>query len=401
MDKLETNVLVLGKSGVGKSTFINYIYGQDIMEQKAGKPVTGYGLHKDTFELESLLVNIYDSWGLEADKADKWQKLISDELKKHNESGKIKDWFHTIYYCFSANSARIEEFEINKIIKPLIRDNNNITFIITHYNEKKNDDKAEAMIKEITTRLNINRKNIIKVSSKESKTLGGVVKQCGREEVLESLKENLWEDIKNRIPLQYKKEVIEKVNDWREVCYNIIESEKLWKSSYIMEDVINAIKIRLKDTFNKINEISKKYIKESCLYYYMIIMNISNPQNSNVSFEEFKSIEDMIDKNRISELIDNKILINMPVLLNIKGLVGNLMFLLTGNLVIGGITLTVSKFMSIYGKKYVLQKLKRSLDDQYLEIHNQIPVLIDNLTEYLNSLDIDEILLLQDCEELA
>lgn len=402
MNKLETNVLVLGKTGVGKSTFINYIYGKNVMKQKAGKPVTEYGLHKDTFELGALSVNIYDSWGLEADKANQWETLISAEIKKHNETGRIKDWFHTIYYCFSANSARVEDFEIDKIIKPLIRANNNITFIITHYNKKKNDDKVEAMIKEITTRLNISREDIIKVSSKESKTLGGFVEKCGREEVLKRLKENLWDDIKKRIPLQYKQDIVEKVKNWREISYNIVNDENSWEFNYIKMDSLKAIEDSLKNTFEEINEMTRKYIEEACCYYSMIVMNICNPYNVDINYEELKFLsEDMINRNKILNLVNSKILVNIPTAINISELLADFAFLFETNLIIGGITFTISKLISMYGKKYVIQKLKEAIDSQYINIHNEIPIIFESLQTYLNSLDIDQILFLEESEVLV
>ena len=43
---LVSNILIAGKTGVGKSAFINYIYGHDVAESRAGSPVTAEGLHE-------------------------------------------------------------------------------------------------------------------------------------------------------------------------------------------------------------------------------------------------------------------------------------------------------------------------------------------------------------------
>ena len=40
---LVSNILIAGKTGVGKSAFINYIYGHDVAESRAGSPVTQKG----------------------------------------------------------------------------------------------------------------------------------------------------------------------------------------------------------------------------------------------------------------------------------------------------------------------------------------------------------------------
>ena len=37
-DKIKTNILIAGKSGVGKSSLLNYIFGEEVAETGAGKP---------------------------------------------------------------------------------------------------------------------------------------------------------------------------------------------------------------------------------------------------------------------------------------------------------------------------------------------------------------------------
>ena len=39
-DKIKTNILIAGKSGVGKSSLLNYIFGEEVSPTGAGKPVT-------------------------------------------------------------------------------------------------------------------------------------------------------------------------------------------------------------------------------------------------------------------------------------------------------------------------------------------------------------------------
>ena len=66
-DKIKTNILIAGKSGVGKSSLLNYIFGEEVAETGAGKPVTAEGLHEYSFELKDndrISFSICDSWGL-------------------------------------------------------------------------------------------------------------------------------------------------------------------------------------------------------------------------------------------------------------------------------------------------------------------------------------------------
>ena len=56
------NVLIAGATGVGKSSLINYIFGDKVAEVGTGKPVTQ---KIDVYESDSSDVRIFDSKGYE------------------------------------------------------------------------------------------------------------------------------------------------------------------------------------------------------------------------------------------------------------------------------------------------------------------------------------------------
>jgi G3E family GTPase len=80
--------------------------------------------------VEGITLKIYDSWGLEADKTVDWKKMVMDEVKKH-DARNIKEWFHTLLYCVDAARARVEDFEVREILKPLADAGNHICFVLT------------------------------------------------------------------------------------------------------------------------------------------------------------------------------------------------------------------------------------------------------------------------------
>ena len=45
------NAVIVGQTGVGKSTLVNYLYGQDIAAVGVGKPVTTEGFYAYDFEI--------------------------------------------------------------------------------------------------------------------------------------------------------------------------------------------------------------------------------------------------------------------------------------------------------------------------------------------------------------
>lgn len=191
---LETNVLVIGKSGVGKSSLLNYIFGKELRETGTGRPVTKKGIFSEKLKVnDEFVVNVSDTWGIEANKAKEWEKLIRDEVKNH-DCNEISAWFHTIFFCISAKSARVEEFE-KAIIKNLIDDGNKVIVVLTHSDANNIDTAIEEMNKELGI-IGVERSNIIKVCSIGKKLLGGRTTQTfGREEILYCIKNNLWETI--------------------------------------------------------------------------------------------------------------------------------------------------------------------------------------------------------------
>ena len=85
------NLLVLGKTGVGKSSLLNYLFGEAVAPTGAGRPVTGQGLFRcRPFAYRNLSITVYDSWGLEPDKTEQWERLVQEELD--SRSGRSIEW---------------------------------------------------------------------------------------------------------------------------------------------------------------------------------------------------------------------------------------------------------------------------------------------------------------------
>ena len=108
---IPVNILIIGKSGVGKSTLVNSLFREKIADTGMGKPVTKH-LQKITHP--EVPITLYDTRGLELDPT--VQAQVQDEIRNliHTNKDTINE-IHVAYYCIQATSGRIEESEIKMI----------------------------------------------------------------------------------------------------------------------------------------------------------------------------------------------------------------------------------------------------------------------------------------------
>ncbi|MCR4928867.1 MAG: 50S ribosome-binding GTPase [Lachnospiraceae bacterium] len=110
------NIMVMGKTGAGKSTLINNVFSRNLAQTGVGKPVT-QAIRK--YEIEDFPLAIYDTPGLELGGENAIDELLK-EAKEVLSKGAIKgisESIHCIWYCVSTPSHRFEEAEIEFIKK--------------------------------------------------------------------------------------------------------------------------------------------------------------------------------------------------------------------------------------------------------------------------------------------
>lgn len=198
---LNANVLVIGRSGVGKSSLLNYLFGREIEKTGAGRPVTEKGIFPHTYQYNNqFTIQLYDTWGLEAGKVNEWKKIILDKVQEHDKKA-ISEWFHTIIFCTSLDGDRFLPFEINTV-KALMKEHNNVIIAITHCKTPNDSEAIQYRDNQICEKTGISPENVVFVSSVQKKLIGGKeTSQFGKEEIFRQVIRNLWSTFKNKLPV--------------------------------------------------------------------------------------------------------------------------------------------------------------------------------------------------------
>lgn len=192
---LTCNLVSLGKTGVGKSTLLNYLFNLNY-KTGVGKPVTEPGLHPEDTEVKGRKVRVFDSWGIEVDKVNKWKEEIDKELREHGSDKAPEEWFHAVLYCIQAGGAKIEDID-TQIISRFINESYHVIIILTKADQLSEEDEEEfkqIIEKEIRNcidkdKVDINdlKLEIVSVCSIEKELRAGITKQFGRDELIKRI----------------------------------------------------------------------------------------------------------------------------------------------------------------------------------------------------------------------
>ena len=293
-DELILNLLILGQTGTGKSSIVNALVGDDVEKTSIGKPETPKerkneageierGIYPHSHEIDGKKVIIYDSWGLEVDKATEWEGIIEEELKKRSEDKDIKDWFHSVTYCIQAGGYKIQDFDI-KMIKLFMDKKYNVIVALTK-SDQIGKAKREKFIKEIekeikeTTKIGI---TVIPISANPEQLdhMTEKPKPYGLEEYKAAILLS-WEKIFiDRIPLH----IIEKLKkDIENAKYNAPNHKPK------NDDDLKILAKEIQEYFNNVlKENLQSRIKENFEKYYKINEDIINI-NTNIDISNLYS----------------------------------------------------------------------------------------------------------------
>lgn len=293
MQDIKCNVVLLGKTGAGKSSFANYLFGTDKFTVGTGKPVTNWeqNFQYHSLNIQGVTANIYDTVGLEADNYKTWisniEKFLDDKQSKKNPNEII----HTLFYVVNGASARIEEKELDELSK-IQKEYNLLTAVILTNCDVATQEQKQGLVSLI------NKKGLksIEVCSISKKTRAGKITETfGKDKALSIVLSSSYEKVGKELADKSLEIIIDKIRGFkRYITIKIDKSDiSIFNISNIEEELEKTIN---EDEFE--NFFGGSSIEDILPKEYLVYVDF---------LDKFSTInyDGKDHMNEISELLDN------------------------------------------------------------------------------------------------
>uniref|UniRef100_UPI003F4B2B1F GTPase n=1 Tax=Brachyspira catarrhinii TaxID=2528966 RepID=UPI003F4B2B1F len=256
-DYIKLNILILGQTGVGKRSLINALVGHKVEETGISTPIAGRGIFPHETSIDGKDVIIYNSYWLELDKYEVWERRIRNELYKRGTDKDIKDWFHIITYCIDAGGGKIQDFDI-KMIKQFLENKYNVVVVITKADQINNEDKKKEFIEIIKKETGVETVIAIAADPQKYRGMTEAPHPFGLYEYKNAVL-NSWKKIFiDRVPLNIIKKLEKDIDK---------KAEELQYIKFDNEYFNNLEKIKY-EFVNFLNEKLRYYVLDSIRKYY-------------------------------------------------------------------------------------------------------------------------------------
>lgn len=189
------NIVLMGATGVGKSSLVNAVFGEDVVKAGDGEPITQY---LEKIPLMDKVITLWDTKGIEAKNYEQTVKQLKEDISKgfqqafdSNQPDKMP---HIAWLCIKESSRRLEdrEHDLLEILKEF-----SIPTIVVFTDTMKGGDN---FYKEVVEKLDKKHKAFLKerfvrVNSVAREIDDGLIQPPKGLESLLDMTENCLEDV--------------------------------------------------------------------------------------------------------------------------------------------------------------------------------------------------------------
>ena len=251
---MNCNILLLGQTGVGKSSLLNYIAGKELAESGVSSHLGGItrGINKYTTELNGQMCEVSDSEGLELTHSDYWLNLLNEELFKNNAKKSVSDWYHIVIYCIGANGGRVQDFELEILDK--IVESGYGTIITFTKADLASEEELESMVSVIQDHFSSNPSiQYIPVCSKKTRNN----KLEGRDELCNAIIDSWGESISNRLPSYLFDWAFDSLPLWYDSTYTWLHEQKIGLFNKSKSEVLEELNQKIQKKQGDLNQLIK------------------------------------------------------------------------------------------------------------------------------------------------
>lgn len=258
---MKCNILLMGYTGVGKSTLLNYLAGENLAEAGISSSAGGMtrGINKYPLTLSGQPCVVSDSEGLEAKNERYWNDLMSKELLDDDCEKDISDWYHIVVYCIGANGGRVQDIEIDMLHR-LDEAGYGVVVALTKSDlasDEELDAIKNAVFDDFLQKFDYYPSfRFVPICSK--KTRSGIPE--GKENLCEAIFDAWGDTVMNRLPnYLYDPIIWDKMLDWRSAVIKWIFDQDMGFFGRSKDEMIDILNEEIKETTSNFSkEISRK-----------------------------------------------------------------------------------------------------------------------------------------------